>query len=406
MLKEAMITDTYPLRGYVIETSVDGKTYTELTSGTTLGEEIKFISVGETLARYIRFTVTKKVATSNVGLSEFQVFLTGGEDAKVEADLVVLKYQLGSLMGLTSNLDLPTTGALYGTKFVYTSSDTSALTNDGTVISQSTTKSGTLRVDAYAKTGEENGTPVYSATKSAEESYSFSVSGKGGGTGGTAVGPSGGGSGGSSGGGGIGAALPTSPAVNSVVGNETGTQTTGSFNDVTRDYWGYNYIETLKSRQIVSGDGSGNFNPDAQITREEFLKMLMNALGIAIDNIKDVNLSDVSQDDWYYPYIAKGLEMGVTTGISETEFGTGNYITREDMAVMSTRALAVVKRTLSQTENEKTFTDEGQISGYAVDSVKVMQQCGVIGGYADGTFGPQQNATRAEAAKIICGILN
>lgn len=72
---------------------------------------------------------------------------------------------------------------------------------------------------------------------------------------------------------------------------------------------------------------------------------------------------------------------------------------------MSTRALAAVKRTLTQMENEKTFTDDGQISGYAQESVQQMQQAGIIGGYADGSFGPQQSH-RAEAAKIICGMMN
>ncbi|MCI9625697.1 MAG: hypothetical protein HFI90_02825 [Clostridia bacterium] len=400
MLKEAMILDTYPLRKFVLESSVDGKNYTQLATGGTLGEALQFISVNQTLARYLRFRVTEKVATSNVGLAEIQVFLTGGEETKVTADLLALKYQLGSLMGLTANVDLPQTGALYGSKFVYASSDTSALMNDGTVVRPSTTKSGTLRVEAFAKTGD-----TYSPTKGGEDSYPFSVQGLGGGNGGTPVGnrPSGGSGGG---GGGIGAALPTTPSVNSPVGNETGSQTTGSFRDVPRDYWGYNYIETLKSHQIVNGDENGNFNPEAQITREEFLKMLMNALGIAINDIKDVNLTDVSGSDWCYPYIAKAMELGIVSGTTETTFGTGSNITREDMAVMSTRALAAVKRTLTQMENEKTFTDDGQISGYAQDSVQQMQQAGIIGGYADGSFGPQQNATRAEAAKIICGMMN
>lgn len=400
MLKEAMILDTYPLRKFVLEASVDGKTYTQLAAGGTLGEALQFISVNQTLARYLRFRVTEKVATSNVGLAEFQVFLTGGEETKVKADLLVLKYQLGNLMGLTTNVELPQTGALYGSKFVYASSDTSVLMNDGTVIRPNATKSGTMRVEAYAKTGD-----TYSPTKGGEESYPFSVQGVSGGSGGIPTGnrPSGGSGGG---GGGIGAALPTTPSVNSPVGNETGSQTTGSFRDVTRDYWGYNYIETLKSHKIVNGDENGNFNPEAQITREEFLKMLMNALGIAINDVKDVNLTDVSGNDWCYPYIAKAMELGIVSGTTETTFGTGNYITREDMAVMSTRAMAVVKRTLAQTENAKTFTDGGQISGYAQESVQKMQQAGIIGGYADGTFGPQQNATRAEAAKMICGMMN
>lgn len=410
MLQEAQILDTYPLRGFVIEASVDGKTYTQILSGTTLGQSPQFFQVNQTMARYLRFRVTKKVATSNVGLAEWQVYLTGDGTQNVKADLQVLQYQLGSLMGLTENVDLPESGALYGSKFVYTSSDPSVLANDGTAIRPAQTKSGTLKVEAYAKTGEDaSGNPSYSTQVGGEESLPFSVLGVGGGSGGTSSGgggsrPSGGSSSGVGGGGGV--ALPTGPSVNSDVGNETGSDTTGSFRDVTRQHWAYNYVETLKSRQVVSGDENGNFNPEAQITREEFLKMLMNALGIAISDIKDITLSDVSSGDWCYPYIAKAMELGITSGISETEFGAGRAITREDMSVLCTRAIDIMGRTLPQAVPEETFTDEMQISSYAKDSVTQMQMAGVIDGYADGTFGPQNNATRAEAAKIICGMMN
>lgn len=401
MLKEAMISDTYPLRGFVIETSTDGKTYTELTSGTTLGENVQYLSVKETLARYIRFRVTKKVATSNVGLAELQVFLSGGEAAQVQADLLILQYQLGNLKGLSANVELPQTGVLYGTKFVYTSSDTGVFANDGTVIRPSNTTAGTLTVTAYAKTGEDAGTPVYKTEKTAEVGYAFSVLGSVGGNGGTIIGGGGGSKGGS-----VGAALPTGAAVNSDLGNESGSESTGSFRDVPGNHWAYHYIETLKSRRIIGGDENGNFNPEAQVTREEFLKMLMNALQISIGNSNAPQFEDVSESDWFYEYVAKGVELGIVTGISDTAFGAGNRITREDMTVLCVRAAEIAKRILAQTETEKTFSDTEQISAYARESVRAMQQSGIIGGYADGSFGPKQFATRAEAAKIICAMMD
>ena len=51
------------------------------------------------------------------------------------------------------------------------------------------------------------------------------------------------------------------------------------------------------------------------------------------------------------------------------------------------------------------FTDETAIADWARPSVDAMAELGIINGYEDGGFHPQDNATRAEAAKIIYGML-
>ena len=54
--------------------------------------------------------------------------------------------------------------------------------------------------------------------------------------------------------------------------------------------------------------------------------------------------------------------------------------------------------------DDKAFTDQSQISGYAQAAVSQMARAGILGGYADGTFRPKNSANRAEAAKILAGI--
>ena len=51
------------------------------------------------------------------------------------------------------------------------------------------------------------------------------------------------------------------------------------------------------------------------------------------------------------------------------------------------------------------FGDEAEISDYALEAVKHLSGAGIINGYEDGTFGPQRTLTRAEAARIIYGVL-
>ena len=69
-------------------------------------------------------------------------------------------------------------------------------------------------------------------------------------------------------------------------------------------------------------------------------------------------------------------------------------------------AVMVVKAAdLTATDNAKTFTDSAKVSAWAKDAVIAASSNGIISGYPDGSFKPQANATRAEAVTIIVKIL-
>ena len=93
----------------------------------------------------------------------------------------------------------------------------------------------------------------------------------------------------------------------------------------------------MTEKGIVSGDDTGKFNPNDNITREQFLKMLVEAAGIETDEAENT-FADV-KDAWYKPYVLKAKNFGIVNGISDTEFGIGSNITRQDMAVMITRTI-------------------------------------------------------------------
>ncbi|MBE7022059.1 MAG: S-layer homology domain-containing protein, partial [Ruminococcaceae bacterium] len=101
---------------------------------------------------------------------------------------------------------------------------------------------------------------------------------------------------------------------------------------------------------------------------------------------------------WYYPYITTALANGLVNGLSRTEFGLGRQMTREDLAVTIYRAL--LKYGAANDENIVSFSDEASISDYAKDAVCVLGGMGIITGFSDGSFGPKETATRAQAAAI------
>ena len=176
------------------------------------------------------------------------------------------------------------------------------------------------------------------------------------------------------------------------------------FSDLTNAEWAREAVEFLASRGVVSGDGNGHFRPNDKVTREEFVKMVLAANDIPGDNTRTAFL-DVLEKDWFYPYIGAAKKTGIISGISDNIFGVRLKITRQDAAVVIVRAADYSGKKLSSKIEFTDFIDQSNISDYAVDSVKRLYESGIVKGMEDGNFYPQESCTRAEAAKMIYGIL-
>lgn len=214
-------------------------------------------------------------------------------------------------------------------------------------------------------------------------------------------GGSGGGGGGGSFSGGTTGMTGTSGKAPIVAG---GKDESSKFSDMSSYEWAKVSVEELAELGVVAGVGEGMFAPGRQITREEMLTMLLRAYGITPADASTDKFSDVAQGSWYAPYVAKGLELGVTSGISETEFGTGKYITRQEAAAMACRIAESMGK--SFTSGTDSFADDSEIASWAKDAVYKLKNAKVINGTGNGTFAPLNTCTRAEAAVIIYALIN
>ncbi len=177
---------------------------------------------------------------------------------------------------------------------------------------------------------------------------------------------------------------------------------TPSYDDVDEDDWYFDYVEELTEKGIVSGDGTGNYAPNSNVTREQFLKMLIEAADIEAEEGENTFV-DVISDAWYKPYVLKAKNFGIVNGISETEFGIGSNITRQDMAVMISRIIEKLGIEMDVAEVD-VFADDAIVSDYAKEAVTFMKSIGLIEGY-NNEFRPKDNLTRAESAKVISELL-
>lgn len=126
------------------------------------------------------------------------------------------------------------------------------------------------------------------------------------------------------------------------------------------------------------------------------------------DAANGADFNDVDKNEWYYPYICTAVNQSIVTGMDNGNFGIGLPITRQDMAVMAKRALDKAGKAGGSTDISK-YGDRDEIADYAKDAAGSLTALGVMNGSDGGMFKPYNNATRAEAAKIISvlyGIFN
>lgn len=177
-----------------------------------------------------------------------------------------------------------------------------------------------------------------------------------------------------------------------------------TFNDLGGHMWAKESIEKLAALSIVSGKSNGYFAPADNVTRSEFIKMTVLALNIKASG-KEPDFTDVSANSWDYGYIKTAYSAGIITGISSTYFGADENISRQDMALIISRALRCAGRELSGASDEK-FADDSLISDYSRESVYTLRKSGIMQGDQNGFFNPLNPANRAEASKVICSLLN
>ncbi len=171
------------------------------------------------------------------------------------------------------------------------------------------------------------------------------------------------------------------------------------FTDI--DGWYKEYILTLAEKGIVSGRGDGKFYPNDTVTREEFVKMICNAVNLPV-NLTTTSFVDVDTNAWYAPYISAAYYNGIINGQSAQIFGIGQNILRQDAAVICNN---IIKGILTDESANITFADDTSISAYAKESVYNLAKVGIINGDNLGNFNPGANLTRGESAKIICELI-
>lgn len=172
----------------------------------------------------------------------------------------------------------------------------------------------------------------------------------------------------------------------------------GAFAD-TAGHWATEEIGELRQRSIVGGYADGLFRPANPVTRAEFFAMVNRAMGYYEE--AGIGFSDVSEEDWFYPDVARAIEAGYLSGYPDGTMRPHEPIRRQEAAYI----LAAIRDLSGRPAATEGFSDSDTIPGWSRDAIGAVTAAGFMGGFPDQTFRPAGLATRAETAVLLYRVL-
>lgn len=170
----------------------------------------------------------------------------------------------------------------------------------------------------------------------------------------------------------------------------------------TSGHYAEKHIKKLVDYGIVNGYGDGTFKPDNSVTRAEFAMMIANSLEKACGQM--INMVSAFTDvagHWAEQAINKLITCGIVNGFVDKTFKPDQPITRGQAAIMAANMLYYCG--VKGMDYATPFPDTA--GHYADSHIQTLQHYGVVNGYEDGLFRPDEEITRGQAAMYVANCL-
>lgn len=176
------------------------------------------------------------------------------------------------------------------------------------------------------------------------------------------------------------------------------------FTDVSRSDWYYEFVDLVTSKGYFNGVADKTFAPAENMTRAMFVTVLFRFHGAKGDSSQSAFV-DVAPGEWYTAAINWAAANKIVDGVGNGKFAPNDPITRAQMCAMIERYLDLYRKawkvTLPESGSLSVMVDESAIPAYALAAVKQCQRHGLVNGFEDGTFRPNDLSTRAQVAAVI-----
>ena len=178
------------------------------------------------------------------------------------------------------------------------------------------------------------------------------------------------------------------------------------YQDVPSGHWASDYIARVAEQGLMVGTSDTTFAPEETITRAMFVTILARYAKAETDNNAETAFADVPAGQYYTGAVAWAAANGIVNGTSAVTFAPNDPVTREQMAALLYRAMRFLGNKCPQDGKLDAFSDASALSDWAVEGMIWAAGAGLFGGFEDGTLRPQETATRAQAAKVFCVLLD
>jgi len=190
-----------------------------------------------------------------------------------------------------------------------------------------------------------------------------------------------------------------------------------NFVDVGADNWAYGEIMACADADIVTGYPDGTYQPDGPVDRAEMAAYISRALAggdeYVPDPTTDPGFTDIDETHWAYQYICYAVDQHVVQGYPEGDYRPAAIVTRDQMAVYVARALVAPTGEAALADyvpaDPRNFPDvldtgygeDGTEAHWAYRYIEYCIENGVVQGYDDGFYRPDQDVTRDQMAMYI-----
>ncbi|MCS7462096.1 S-layer homology domain-containing protein [Paenibacillus doosanensis] len=173
-----------------------------------------------------------------------------------------------------------------------------------------------------------------------------------------------------------------------------------SFSDMTGYEWAQKAVEAMAAKGVIDGTSDTTFEPGSRVTRADFTLLLMRALGLTAQ--PGPSFDDVRPADYYYEAVSAAKALGIVEGQANGEFNPNQSITRQDMMVISARALRAAGKlgAAGDSADLSMYADKADVASYAAADVSAMTRESLLEG-SGGRIHPLDPTTRAEAAVLV-----
>jgi spore germination protein YaaH len=170
------------------------------------------------------------------------------------------------------------------------------------------------------------------------------------------------------------------------------------FSDIYNHFAKDDILKIATNRYMI-GTSATEFSPAKNLTRAEAAVVISRVLELNGETVED-NFSDI-KNHWANKEINLIAQKGIINGYEDGTFRPNENVTREEMATILYRLLKLEY----SNDNFKSFSDVSSAK-WSYNEITALSSIGILNGYEDNTFKPENNLSRGEMASLVQRILN